>query len=193
VVSARRYDHDYLRREEGGESGGSAVRKRRVPGERAAPLAQSRNACLFYCRDRPDVTFCHHPAKIEISMMNSDKYLDMASRFFKAYNDIDTDAMSMLVADDLHWEHHNRFKGSGSERLFQSIRDISKTVPGRYFTDVTRWAINGDVLYLEHQWHGTPTTDFAPMGWKAGTPVTLDCCAVIKFRDEIIVEWSDYA
>ena len=125
--------------------------------------------------------------------MNSDQYMDIAARFFKAYNDVDTDTMSTLIANDMHWEHHNRFKGTGSERLLQSIRDLSETVPGRYFTDVTRWASSGNVIYLEHQWHGTPITDFVLMGWKAGVQVTLECCAVIKIQDGLIVEWSDYA
>lgn len=121
--------------------------------------------------------------------------LQSANRFFSAYNEVDTETLSSLVAADLHWEHHNRFKGSGREGFIDSVKTINGKVPGRYFAEITRWAANTDsgAIYLEHKWHGTPAEDLEVMGWKAGVAVTFDCCAVLVFKDGVIVEFSDYA
>ena len=126
--------------------------------------------------------------------MDPNALLEAANRFFGAYNEVDTQTLSSLVSEDLHWEHHNRFKGSGKDGFVESVVRINKTVPGRYFGEITRWAANGDgVIYIEHTWHGTPAEDLEVMGWKAGVDVTFDCCGVLALKDGVIVEFSDYA
>lgn len=125
--------------------------------------------------------------------MEPNELLQFANRFFGAYNAVDTNTLATLISEDLHWEHHNRFKGSGKEGFLDSIRKFDKTVPGRYFAEITRWAANGDVIYVEHKWHGTPAEDMEAFGWKAGAATGFDCCGVLVFKDGVIVEFSDYA
>ena len=126
-------------------------------------------------------------------MDNDTALLDTAKRFFEAYNDLDTNYLEGLLTENVHWEHHNRFKGSGREKLLQSIKDIADKVPGRTFAEPTRWAVNGEVVYLEHSWSGDPEVDLDAFGWKKGVPASLDVVSVFVFSGGKIVEWSDYA
>ena len=125
--------------------------------------------------------------------MEPNDLLQLANRFFDAYNKVDIEALSILVSEDLHWEHHNRFKGSGKAGFLDSIRKFDKTVPGRYFAEITRWAANGETIYTEHKWHGTPAENMEAFGWKAGVATGFDCCAVLVVKSGVIVEFSDYA
>lgn len=125
--------------------------------------------------------------------MEANQYLAFANRFFQAYNDVDTQTIRDLVSDDIHFEHHSRFSGQGKEKLLDQIQNFSKIIPGRYFTEPTRWAVNGDVIFVEHTAHGTPVADIAVFGWKAGESVAMDCCSLLVLKDGKIVEWSDFA
>jgi ketosteroid isomerase-like protein len=125
--------------------------------------------------------------------METEQYLAFANRFFQAYNEVDFKKIGELVSEDLHWEHHGRFKGEGKERLLVQIREFSQMVPGRYYAEPTRWAVNGDIIFIEHKAHGTPAVDVALFGWKAGEPVTVDFCSLLVLKDGKVVEWSDYA
>ena len=125
--------------------------------------------------------------------MDSDDFVETAKRFFKAYNTMDIKQLEEMISDDLHWEHHNRFKGQGKKGLTKSIRDIAEKVPGRYFAESKRSARNGETVFLEHSWHGTPAQDVPAFGWTKGVPATLDVVSVFKFSGGKIVEWGDYA
>ncbi|KAJ5654758.1 hypothetical protein N7490_001761 [Penicillium lividum] len=116
--------------------------------------------------------------------MAAHKYLDVAKRFFDAYNAPDTSTITEVVDADLLWAHSNRFKGQGCRALFKSIEEYSANVPERDFSAPARWAVNGNVLFLEHKWEGLPDMDVPGFGWKAGIRVFLDCLSVLVFNGE---------
>ncbi len=125
--------------------------------------------------------------------MADNQNLTFANRFFQAYNNVDSTTIGELVSEDVHFEHHGRFKGQGKEKLLDQILTFSKMVPGRYFGGPTRWAVNGDFIFIEHKAYGTPAVDVALFGWKAEEPVTMECCTLLVLKDGKMVEWSDYA
>ncbi|KAJ5763363.1 hypothetical protein N7533_002044 [Penicillium manginii] len=126
--------------------------------------------------------------------MAEHKYLDVAKRFFDAYNASDASNITEVVDSDLLWAHSNRFKGQRRDALLKSIEEYSANVPGRAFSAPARWALNGNVLFLEHKWEGVPAIDVPGFGWKAGTRASLDCLSVLVFDEkDRIVEWTDYA
>ena len=125
--------------------------------------------------------------------MESNGLVATVNQFFQAYNTIDIKYLEGIISDDIHWEHHNRFKGQGKEALMQSIRDFAEKAPGRIFTEPTRWAVNGDSVFIEHKWHAVPASDLPLFGWTKGVPATLDCVSLFVFSAGKIVEWSDYA
>ena len=125
--------------------------------------------------------------------MKNEELLAKANEFFEAYNSIDLQALDELVANDIRWEHHNRFKGEGKEKLMDSVKDFGEKAPGRYFSKPSRWAVNGDIAFVEHKWHAVPAVDVPSFGWTKGVHVTLDCCALLAFKDGKIIEFSDYA
>jgi len=125
--------------------------------------------------------------------MESNELLAKAILFFQAYNATDITSLEGIVSEDIHWEHHNRFKGQGKEGLMQSVRDFSTKAPGRYFSEPTRWAINGETVFIEHKWHAVPKVAVPSFGWTEGVPVTLDCVGLLVFSAGQIIEWSDYA
>ena len=127
-----------------------------------------------------------------MTQANEADLLSRVKRFFVAYNDMDMQTLRELLTDDVHWEHHNRFKGSGAVPLLQSIRDIQAKQPDRRFGDVTRWAVNGDTVYAEHGWTGTPAESDETKGWQAGVPRSMDCVSVLVLTGGRIREWSDY-
>jgi ketosteroid isomerase-like protein len=119
--------------------------------------------------------------------------LAIIERFYAAYNEMDLDTFGALVTEDVHWEHHNRFKGKGREPLLDSVRDTQAQLPVRRFGEITRWAANENVVYVDHLWSGTPAVDIEGWGWKAGVPMSMDCASVFVFEDGRVKEWSDYA
>jgi ketosteroid isomerase-like protein len=124
--------------------------------------------------------------------MSTTSLLEVANRYFDAYNTVDTATLEALLADDVHWEHHNRFKGKGRAELIESIKKIAESTPGRRFTRPTRWAAGDDLIYVEHQWHAVPVTPNEMFGWKAGVPFSMDCASVFVVKNGKIIEWSDY-
>ena len=120
------------------------------------------------------------------------KLLVIVERFFSAYNEMDLDTFAELLADDIRWEHHNRFSGNGAEPLLQSIKDIQAKLPDRRFGEITRWAVNRDTLYAEHGWSATPAESDAAWGWVAGVPTSMECLSVFVFEGGRVKEWSDY-
>jgi len=116
----------------------------------------------------------------------------IATRFFDAYNAADADALREVAADDIHWEHHNKFQGKGLEGLLQSIKSFLDRAPDRRFTEPSRTAENGDCLFIEHQWKGTPAVTDPRWRWEEGVPRTSDVLSLLVIRDGKVVEWSDY-
>ena len=125
--------------------------------------------------------------------MSPEQLLDAVERFRVAYNDVDIETIRTLVSEDLHWEHHNRFKGLGADGFLESVKKFADLLPGRYFAEPIRSAVNGQVVFTERQWHGVPTVSDPTWKWEAGKPVTLDSLSVFAFEGDKIVEWSDYA
>lgn len=125
--------------------------------------------------------------------MGHDEPIQIAKRFFHAYNTFDIECLKDIVTEDVLWEHRNRFKGQGSDDLISSIQKFSSKVPGRAFSDIKRWAINGDTIFVEHRWQGTPAIDVPDFGWEAGKPTGLDCLSILVLSQGKIVEWTDYA
>ena len=122
----------------------------------------------------------------------SSELLDLANRYFKAYDDLDVSVMSELLADDVHWEHHNRFKGAGRAGLLESIERIASLAPDRRFGPIRRSASKGSVLIVEHDWRCTPRQADAQRGWEAGRPFQMDVVSLLVIKQGKIVEWSDW-
>ena len=125
--------------------------------------------------------------------MDAEQSLAFANRFFQAYNNVDSKTIAELVSEDVHFEHHGRFQGQGKGKLLEQVQNFSKMVPGRHYTEATRWAVNGNLIFIEHKAYGTPAVDVELFGWKEGEPVTMDCCTLLVLKNGKIVEWSDYA
>jgi hypothetical protein len=64
----------------------------------------------------------------------------------------------------------------------QFIGDFGKKAPCRYFSEPTRWAINGETVLIEHKWHAVPAVGVPSFGWTEGVSVTMDCCALLAFK-----------
>ncbi len=124
--------------------------------------------------------------------MSTDDLLRILEAFRVAYNEVDIQALETLVADNLHWEHHNRFKGHGRAGFVQSVRDFAEKTPGRYFAAPARFAVNEQTIYIEHTWHAVPAHSDPAWGWEKDVPVSMDTCSVFVIKDGKIVEFSDY-
>jgi ketosteroid isomerase-like protein len=124
--------------------------------------------------------------------MSREDLLNILEAFRVAYNEVDVEALENIVADDLHWEHHNRFKGHGRAGFLQSVRDFAAKTPGRYFAKPVRFAINDHTAYVEHTWHAVPAHSDPAWGWEKGVPTSMDTCSVFVIKDGKIVEFSDY-
>lgn len=125
--------------------------------------------------------------------MDPEQCLAFANRFFKAYNAVDVKTIAELLSDDVYWEHHGHFKGHAKESLLEQIQTFIKMIPGRCYAEISRWAVNGDIIFIEHKGGGTPVVDIETFGWKAGEPATMDFVTLLVLKDGKIVEWSDYA
>ena len=125
--------------------------------------------------------------------MSDHPLLGLASRFFQAYNEVDSNRLTELLVEDVIWEHRNRFKGHGRKGLLDSIIEFSVKAPNRIFSEHSRWAVQGATLFMEHRWEGIPAIDVPGFGWKAGELVNLDCLSVLVFKEGKVVEWIDYA
>jgi len=128
----------------------------------------------------------------EIGVQASDEVMQILEAFRAAYNSVDIAALEALVAEDVRWEHHNRFKGTGRAPLMQSILDFAERMPGRYFDPPTRVAVNGQTVFVERKWRATPVRSDAAWGWEAGVPTSMDTCSVYVIDAGKIVEWGDY-
>jgi hypothetical protein len=124
--------------------------------------------------------------------MPNDELLNILEAFRVAYNEVDIAGLEGLVAEDLHWEHHNRFKGHGRASFVQSVRDFADKTPGRYFAEPVRFAVNDQTVYIEHTWHATPAHSDPAWGWEKGVPTSMDTCSVFVVIDGLIAEFSDY-
>lgn len=128
----------------------------------------------------------------DIYEMDSDAILVTAKRFFEAYNNLEINHLEEILSENVHWEHHNRFKGDGRDGLLRSIKDIAEKIPGRAFSEPKRCAVNGDTVFLEHSWHGVPAVDLPAFGWTKGVATSLDVCSVFVFSAGKIIDWGDY-
>ncbi|WP_371634101.1 nuclear transport factor 2 family protein [Streptomyces sp. NBC_01259] len=118
--------------------------------------------------------------------------LVIVERFFAAYNDMDLDSFANLLAEDIRWGHHNRFRGAGAAPLLRSIQEIHDKLPDRRFGEITRWAASDHTIYAEHSWTGTPAESDAAWGWQAGVPASMECVSVFVIEGGRVTEWSDY-
>ena len=124
--------------------------------------------------------------------MTSTDLLVLAKRYFKAYDDLNIAVMSELLADDVHWEHHNRFKGAGKSGLLESIERIAGLAPDRRFGPIKRSAGADSRLFVEHDWRCTPKEADVQRGWEAGKPFKMDVVSLVVVDQGRIVEWSDW-
>ena len=124
--------------------------------------------------------------------MRSNELVQILEAFRVAYNAVDIPALESLVAEDVRGEHHNRFKGVGRAPLMQSILDFAERMPGRYFDPPTRFAINGQSIFVERVWRATPVKSDPAWGWEEGVSTSMDTCSVYVIEGGRIVEWGDY-
>ncbi|NKQ54402.1 nuclear transport factor 2 family protein [Amycolatopsis sp. K13G38] len=125
-------------------------------------------------------------------MSQENSALEIAERFFDAYNRADTEAMGSLLADDLSFGHHNRFRGTGKAKMLATFSHFADQIPGRRYNPVLRFSAGPDFIFCEHTWTGVPKEDSTEWGWKAGEEFTGEVLTVLGFRDGLITEWYDY-
>lgn len=124
--------------------------------------------------------------------MENDELLRLVEEFRVAYNSVDTAKLETLLAKDLHWGHHNKFKGIGREKLILSIQEFERKMPGRYFDKPIRTAVSGQAVFVEQTWHATPAHTDPEWGWVAGVPTSMETCSVFVFENSQLVDWGDY-
>ena len=124
--------------------------------------------------------------------MTEQNNLAIIEAFFEAYNSTDLKTLRSLLHQDIHWEHHNRFRGKGCEGLLKSIADWSVRAPGRHFGPILRTAGNSELTYVEHRWFAVIEQESEEFTWKAGDKIEFDAVSVLVVRDSLVVEWSDY-
>ena len=127
--------------------------------------------------------------------MSSEQLLKTVEAFRVAYNELDIPALESLVAEELHWEHHNRFKGHGRAGFVQSVRDWAGGEDTRALLRRTGPLRGGTAQPPSmSSTRGTPCppTPTPPGGWEKGVPTSMDTCSVFVVEDGKIVEFSDY-
>jgi hypothetical protein len=120
--------------------------------------------------------------------MSTEEILKCLEEFRIAYNEIDIPTLEDILARDVHWEHRNKFKGSGRDGLIQSIIEFGEKTPGRYFDRPIRFALKGQAIFIEQKWHATPARSDPAWGWEKGAPISMDTCSIFVFEGAKITE-----
>ena len=76
-----------------------------------------------------------------MSKLLDKELLRKVEQVFQNYN------MKSATANDVICGHQNKFQGSDQR---------TSSTPGRHFSPVKRWAVNGDTIWNNHIWCGTP-------------------------------------
>ena len=109
-----------------------------------------------------------------------------------AYNEVDVPKLEELLCDDIKWGHRNKFQGDGRTALIDSIKTFAEKAPGRHFERPTRFAVNGDIAFVEQTWRAVPALSDAAWGWEKGVPVSMGTCSLFVFSGGKIQEWTDH-
>ena len=124
--------------------------------------------------------------------MKPQDVLNHLEAFRVAYNQVDASALAVLVAEDIQWGHRNKFQGNGRAALIASIEEFARKAPGRYFEPPERFAVNGDLAFVEQPWRAVPAFSDPAWGWQEGVPVSMTTCSLFVLSDGMITEWSDH-
>ena len=124
--------------------------------------------------------------------MDPVQLLALVNRFYDAYNAVDLDTLGSMMADDIRWEHHGQVKGQGKAQLLELNQKINEIAPGRYVKPPVRWAVNGNIIFVEHTLYGIPVVEPGLFDWKAGVPFELEVCSIMVVEGDKIAEWSDF-
>ena len=118
--------------------------------------------------------------------------LAVANRWIAAYNGKDFDTLAMLMAPDIHVEHHNRGALlSGAETMLTVMRQFATLLPDRRFHSLRRQFVAGDTVVSELIWEGTPTDDVEGFA-KKGETVKLELACIWTIRDGRMADYHDY-
>lgn len=118
----------------------------------------------------------------------------MAERFFKYYSDKDFESMREMMVPNIDFAHHNRdVKFNNRDELIAVFPAFADTLaPDRCFMPPSRVNVCGNVVYLEHVFTGTATTDIPGFG-NAGERFSLQLCSVLRLNDQgLVEEWKDH-
>ena len=77
--------------------------------------------------------------------------------------------------------------------MIRMMKESQAKMPVRYFGEVGRLAVNGDVAVVEQKWHVMPVADEPAWGAKKDVLFTMDMCSVFVLEHGKIVEWTDCA
>lgn len=116
----------------------------------------------------------------------------LADAYVDAYNSADFDALSALLADDVHIIHHNRgVEVHGRDAALELFKGYGAAFPDRAFRDRTYSTIVDHQVLVQHTWGGTAAADVP--GWaSAGEKVALELTTFLHFKDGKLVEYHDY-
>jgi hypothetical protein len=119
-------------------------------------------------------------------------HLEFVKNYIDAYNNMDWERIGSMVADDIHCEHHSRFKGHGKKWMLETMAKWAERAPGRRLGEITRWAENGDLFFWEHKWYAKLATDNETFEFTTGQEVEMELTTLFVIRNGLIVEMSDY-
>lgn len=124
----------------------------------------------------------------------SDQQIEqLAEQYLDAYNRNDLDALEAILADDVHFVHHNRdVDYSGKETAMEMFRGAAGAFPGKSFSDRQTFRVSGDTAIIQHTWTCTPTIDAPNMGAQAGVPLSTELATFLTFRDGKLVGYHDF-
>ena len=125
--------------------------------------------------------------------MELSEFLVLLEKLRTGYNQLDFTAFDAIIAEDVKWEHRNHWMAEGRAEMIRMMKDFHAKMPVRYFGDIGRSAVNGNLGVVEQKWHVMPVADEPAWGAKKDVLFTMDMCSVFVLEGGKIVEWNDFA
>lgn len=117
--------------------------------------------------------------------------LEFIEALHHAYNEHDFDTLTDMLDADFIASHVGRLEPINKAEFVASFPEVLRLFPDRRLLETTRCAVNGDVVFRETGWEGTPQGDL-PDGAKAGRKMKIEVCSIMVVREQKLLEWKDF-